>query len=131
MRSGKVKGQPAVIPYVRYSADEQASSWQVVFDGSCALCRESSQFLAKKVAGLPVVFVDGHAAGLSALEFTEIRVCTPEGEELRGFPAVVRLLALRGRWPWLWKALLRPPFLTIGKWGYRLVARFRHRVFSR
>lgn len=121
-----MKGLSSVIRYVRHSPSERESLWQVFFDGNCALCRESSKFLAKKVAGWPVVFVDGHAAGLPPGEFKEIRVCTPEGKELRGFSAVVRLLALRGRWPWLWRTLLRPPFLTVGNWGYRLVAKYRH-----
>lgn len=130
MLCGKGKGSAAVIPNVEHTNDQRESPWQVVFDGSCALCRQSTRVLAKKVAGLPVVFVDGHDAGLSEQEFTEIRVCTPEGQQLFGFAALVTLFALRSRWPWLWKALLRPPFFAIGHWGYRLVAKYRHRLFS-
>lgn len=127
MLCGKVKGRPGVILHVEKASEKQRNPWQVVFDGSCALCRQSARVLAKRMAGLPVVFVDGHAAGLSEQEFTEMRVCTPEGEALGGFAALVTLLALRSRWPLLWKALLRPPFFAMGNWGYRLVARLRHR----
>lgn len=114
---------------MRHTDDPQELAWQVVFDGSCAFCRQSTRLLARKLTGLPVVFVDGHAAGLSAQEFTELRVCTPKGEHLAGFTGLVALAALRGRWPFLWKALLKPPFFNIGNWGYRLVARWRHRLF--
>lgn len=105
------------------------ANWQVVFDGSCRFCRESCRILADKVAGLPVVFVDGSALGLDPKAFTELRLRTPEGQELAGFAAVVRLLALRWRRPWLAMLFLRTPFLQIGDWGYRWVARHRHRLW--
>ncbi len=102
--------------------------WEVVFDGSCAFCRGSCRLLERGLAEKPVVFVEGTAVGLSQDEFTELRVRTPEGRELLGFEAVVHLLALSGRWSFLWRALLHTPFRQLGSLAYRLVARHRHRI---
>lgn len=106
-----------------------ATGWEVIFDGRCRLCQASRRRLEKGLAGLPVVFLDGHSLGLKEEQFTALVVRTPEGQQLLGFEAVVTLLALRWRWPWLGRFLLRPPFRQIGSWGYRLVAANRHRWF--
>jgi predicted DCC family thiol-disulfide oxidoreductase YuxK len=107
---------------------EKGGQWQVIYDGSCAFCRESQKLLASKTADLPVCFVDGQSLGLSPEDFREIRVRTPEGRTLSGFPALVRLWAAASRWGFFWRLWLLPPFSWLGSWGYRLVAKHRHRL---
>jgi predicted DCC family thiol-disulfide oxidoreductase YuxK len=104
--------------------------WQVIYDGQCSLCRTSQRILAKRVGKLPVHFVDGNQLGLSPEEFRHLRLMTPEGQELRGFRAVITLWAQSSPWPGLWRVLLWPPFSWLGAALYGLVARHR-RAFSK
>jgi len=107
---------------------KKANQWEVIYDGSCAFCRRSQKLLAKKTGALPVRFLDGCSLGLSPEEFQEIRIRTPEGTTLSGFQGLVRFFEATSRWRFLWRLCLLPPLSWLGAFGYRLVARYRHRL---
>ncbi len=103
----------------------KGEAWQVVYDGSCRLCRASQKLLARRLRRVPVAFVDGNQLGLAPEDFVALRLQTPQGRSLTGFGAIVTLLAEDSRHGFLWRLLLKPPLSWLGEAAYRLVARHR------
>lgn len=108
----------------------KGQAWQVIYDGSCRLCRASQRLLARRLRRLPVAFVDGNQLGLAPQDFVALRLQTPQGCSLTGFCAIVTLLAEDSRHGFLWRLLLKPPLSWLGEAAYWLVARHR-RVLGR
>ena len=106
----------------------------ILFDGGCRLCNRFVRFVLPRDPDAHFAF-----APLQS-EFARQRLGTPHqdsivlvdnGRVLYAEIAVLRILSrLQPPWPWLARTvgLLPGPFLA---WGYRVVARHRHRFFGR
>lgn len=103
----------------------KGEAWQVVYDGSCRVCRASQRLLARRLRRVPVAFVDGNQLGLAPQDFVALRLQTPQGSSHTGFRAIVTLLAEDSPRGFLWRLLLKPPLSWLGEAAYRLVARHR------
>lgn len=112
----------------------------LIFDGDCGFCTTSVHWVARRfrdeadVEVVPWQRLSLDDYGLShedvALYAWWLEVTGDERRKWRGHRAAGKALrACRGVWPWLGALLLTPPPLSwLWAAGYRLVARFRHRL---
>ena len=108
----------------------------VIFDGQCALCLRfvgwARAHVAEQVSFVPALSIDAEAIGLSQTDLrSSVWLVEPGGRKAAGADAAVRVLCLIGG-PWRTVAAIArvPPFSTICRIGYRVVARNRHHLSS-
>ncbi|HSD12540.1 MAG TPA: DUF393 domain-containing protein [Patescibacteria group bacterium] len=103
----------------------------VIYDGSCRLCRVTIDRVKKSPAAGEFEFVDFTRDTLpSGVDLPgakkEIHVIDEHGGVHRNADGMMEILAAGPRWRWL-AALGRLPVIrTLLRWGYRLIARYRH-----
>lgn len=104
---------------------------KVVYDGSCKLCR----ITIDKVKGSPEAgkfeFVDFTSQpvppGVDPQEAKkEIHVIDERGGIHRNADGMMEILSSSPRWRWLASLGRLPIIRTFMRWGYRVVARYRH-----
>lgn len=106
----------------------------LVFDGDCAFCttwvRRLERMLARFPDAQPWQWSDLDALELTRDDVTHYVWLLARGRRMRGHAAVAGLLLLQRSpaWRFLGHLLLTPPFSWAAAVGYRLVARFRHRL---
>jgi predicted DCC family thiol-disulfide oxidoreductase YuxK len=110
----------------------------VLYDGECGLCHASVRFILKRERAPTFAFapLDGETAAAMKTRFPDAipenmsTVIVVDGDEVllrsRAFFRIARHL----RWPWRALAVFRflPAFLT--DLPYRLIARFRRRIWG-
>ena len=108
----------------------------VIFDGQCALCHRlvgwAKTHVGDQVSFVPALSIDAGAIGLSPTDLrSSVWMVEPDGRKTAGAGAVVRVLYFVGG-PWRMVAAIArvPPFSTICRIGYRVVALNRHRLSS-
>ena len=106
----------------------------ILFDGVCHLCNGFVQFVLKRDAAGVFEFAPLQSeygeAQLSGSGWDSV-VLLEDGRRYEAEAAVLRILSrLSGPWPAIAKifGLLPVPLL---RWGYRLIARYRYRLFGR
>lgn len=107
----------------------------LVFDGDCAFCTTWVRRLERTLPVFPEAqpwqWIDLDAHGLTRADVARyVWYLEPSGRRRRGHAAFAALLrAQRGLgWRALGTALLVPPISWAAALGYRLIARFRHRL---
>lgn len=107
----------------------------LVIDGDCGFCRRSADWLLN-IAGadwmaVPAAELDLVALGLTSAEIAKSVWWVDQGPDgirrLPGAKAVAAVLIRRGWW-WLGCWAFIPPASWALAGGYRLVAKFRHRL---
>ena len=108
----------------------------VIFDGQCALCLRfvgwARARMGEQVSFVPALSIDAEAIGLSQTDLkSSVWIVEPGGRKATGADAVVRVLGFIGG-PWRTVAAIArvPPFSTVCRIGYRVVALNRHRLSS-
>ena len=106
----------------------------ILFDGVCHLCNGFVRFVLERdtagrfdFAPLQSEFAKGRLVerGLDSV------VLVDGGQIYEAEAAVIRILAcLDALWPWLGWVLAKLPGALVA-WGYRMVARYRYRLFGR
>ncbi len=106
----------------------------LIFDADCGFCTASAGWIADRLPETVVV------AGWQTLDLEQLNLTVTEvsqavhwidrsGRSHRGHLAIGRaLMASRGFWSAVGLLLLIPPIRWAASVGYRLVARFRHRL---
>jgi predicted DCC family thiol-disulfide oxidoreductase YuxK len=118
----------------------------VVFDGHCGLCngavrglvrrdgRDRLRFVAMESARVAGVLVRHSLSGLDSTVGTMVVVKdlggAAESVLVRSDAVVALLKELPRPWPWVGEALGWVP-RPVRDWGYRLVARWRYRIWRR
>ncbi len=104
---------------------------KVIYDGSCKLCRITIDRVRKSPEAGEFEFVDftrddvPSGVDLDAAK-KEIHVIDGKGAVHRNADGMMEILASSRRWRSL-AALGRLPVIrTLLRWGYRLIARYRH-----
>jgi len=110
----------------------------LVYDGDCGFCSASAEWVAAKWTGsgtaeaMPwqVVGEGGlEHLGLTLGDVTRAAWWVEDGRSFGGHLAVAHALAATGGgWGSVGKALLTPPVRWCAAVGYRIVARYRHRL---
>ncbi|HTM68012.1 MAG TPA: DUF393 domain-containing protein [Candidatus Binatia bacterium] len=104
---------------------------QVIYDGSCKLCRITIDKAKKADAGKTLEFVDFTSQplppgmGREAAE-KEIHVIDEKGRVHKNAEGIMELLEADPKRRWLARLGRLPVIRTLLRWGYRLVARYRH-----
>jgi predicted DCC family thiol-disulfide oxidoreductase YuxK len=103
----------------------------LVFDGDCGFCR----YWVERLRGTTRGKVDYEPSQEVAADFPEIprgrfdeavQLIETDGTVSSGADALFRALEIAGRWQRPLGTLRRlPGFMTISRWGYRLIARNR------
>jgi len=108
------------------SCPSEAASTQVLFDGSCPLCRREIALYKDLKADGEMQWVDISActyaapSGLSKETLMRrFHVVTPEGILLSGAAAFVFVWKQLPGWRWLARLASLPGMLTIMEWSYR------------
>lgn len=115
---------------------ETAESRQrvILFDGVCHLCHGFVQFiLARDSAGQFAFAPLQSELARRRLDTTHLAsvVLLEDGEKFYAEAAVLRILSrLQSPWPWLGRIAGWLPASLLA-WGYRLIARYRYRIFGR
>lgn len=107
----------------------------LVIDGDCGFCRRSAEWLLRTAgagwAAVPSFDLDLARLGLTSEDVAKSVLWveeTPAGtRRFAGAKAVAAVLIRRGWW-WLGIWAFLPPVSWVLAGGYRLVARFRHRL---
>ncbi len=109
----------------------------LVYDGDCGFCTASARWIGaspsadlRAAAGRDLDPKTVASWGLSQTDLAAAAwLVEADGRLLRGHRAIARALALSGGWrrP-LGLALGAPPLVWLGRPGYALVARIRHRL---
>jgi predicted DCC family thiol-disulfide oxidoreductase YuxK len=107
----------------------------LIYDGDCGFCTTSARWVEERLPlGYPVVAWQS-VPDLADLGLTERQVQTAawwidvDGTPHRGARAIARaLIAMKGRWSLVGRALLVPPVNWLADLGYALVARNRYRL---
>ncbi len=143
--------QAALLMFV----DWPKSRWLVIYDGDCGFCARSKRWVERfDLEGLlewrPFQSGAGHAHGITDAEASE-RIYLVAGKKIYSGFRAFRMMLLFNPVTWFVIALLLgvprgdastyrrivvaallafllPPFVPIGEWGYRLVARNRYRL---
>lgn len=106
----------------------------LVFDGDCAFCSTTVErgrsLLPVFPEAQPYQWLDLDALGLTPHEVTHYAWYLDGERRYRGHAAVAAVLQRqRGfGWRFLGNLLVTPPFSWVAALGYRVVARFRHRL---
>jgi predicted DCC family thiol-disulfide oxidoreductase YuxK len=110
----------------------------LVYDGNCGFCSASAAWIAARwkppSAAVAIPWQRLGATGLESLGLTVDDVeqsawWVADGRRAAGHLAVARsLITAGGAWGWVGRALLVPPLRWLAAVGYRLVARYRHRL---
>lgn len=106
----------------------------VLYDADCGFCTTSANamtgpLIRAEVVADPFQAHDLSAAGLTAQECGQSLHVLADGRVYIGAAAVSRVLrAGRAPWPFLGRVLQAPGIRWVAERGYRLVARFRHRL---
>jgi predicted DCC family thiol-disulfide oxidoreductase YuxK len=109
----------------------------LVYDGSCGFCTRSALWLARRwrvdAEALPAQRLGD--AGLAELGLTPEDVerfawwIDVDGQRHRGHLAIAEALeAIGGGWAVAGRGLSVPPVSWLARLGYRLVAKYRHRL---
>ena len=118
----------------RASASLAAGRPLLVFDGDCGFCTTSVEWLQKRLRRFPPAepwqWLDLDAADLSRDDVTHYAWLLAGGRRWRGHAAFAGLLQMQDRWVlrFAGRMLVTPPFSWAAAVGYRLIARFRHRL---
>jgi predicted DCC family thiol-disulfide oxidoreductase YuxK len=116
----------------------------VVYDGECNLCLATVDKLRKLPVRAELTFVplqklqsgevqawpgidDVPPASLSS----QMHVTDEQGQRYSGTDGIFKLMSLTPGLTWLATAGQWPGLRTLSKWLYRLVARYRYRLFGR
>lgn len=106
----------------------------VWYDGDCAVCRASRDWVHRRSRRQPIRFVDFRTAADGDLPVTRDQlesamwVQRTDGKTASAFTGWRMILhQLRG-WRWLALVTAIPPVSWLGALGYRLVARWRFRI---
>jgi predicted DCC family thiol-disulfide oxidoreductase YuxK len=106
----------------------------ILFDGVCHLCHGFVQFVLERDAAGRFDFAplqSEFAKGRLGERGLESVVLVEGGQVYQAEAAVIRILAgLDAPWPRLAEAIEKLP-KPLCAWGYRLVARYRYRLFGR
>jgi predicted DCC family thiol-disulfide oxidoreductase YuxK len=106
----------------------------LVFDGDCGFCTLSAKWIGHRlppdVRVEPWQWLDIAALGLTSRDVTTAAYWIDEhGTRHRGHRAIARsLIAAGGGWKVVGALLLVPPISWVAAVGYRLVARYRHKL---
>jgi predicted DCC family thiol-disulfide oxidoreductase YuxK len=107
---------------------------QLVFDGDCAFCTSSANWIERRLPPT-VVVTPWQRVDLERIGLTEARAraaaywIDESGQPHRGHRAIGRaLVACRRPWPVIGYLCLIPPMSWVAAVVYALVARFRHRL---
>jgi len=110
----------------------------LIYDGDCGFCTTAARWVARRWDGAPapvavpwqrVPVEQAARMHLSADEMARSAWWSEGGRVEEGSRAVARALeATDGPWALVGRALLVPPISWVAPWGYRLVARYRHRL---
>jgi predicted DCC family thiol-disulfide oxidoreductase YuxK len=110
----------------------------LIYDGECGFCTTSAAWVSKRwpegegARAVPWQHLSNDELDAMALGPDELARAAwwVEGDRHdEGARAVARaLLATEGPWAIVGKLLLLPPLVWLAPWGYRVVARFRHRL---
>lgn len=110
----------------------------LVFDGSCGFCTTASGWIARRWTGpdaprtVPWQLLDADDVvelGLEGVDLDRSAWWSDGVHVDEGSQAVARaLLAAGGGWGLVGRLLLMPPVSWVAPFGYRLVARYRHRL---
>jgi predicted DCC family thiol-disulfide oxidoreductase YuxK len=103
----------------------------VIYDGACKLCRITIDKAKKADAAGDLRFVDYTKdpvpPGVDPSALTrEIHVVDDKGAVHRNADGILEMLAADPKKRWLVPLGRLPVVRTVLRWGYRLVARFRH-----
>jgi len=110
----------------------------LIFDGECGFCTTSARWIARHWSGadapeaVPWQLLPAERAvelRLTRADFERSAWWVDGGRPEGGSTAVARaLVAARGPWGVVGRILLVPPVSWVAPLGYRLVARYRHRL---
>ena len=104
---------------------------KVIYDGSCSLCRVTIDKVKKARGSDELQFFDYMSEsvppGLDEKQLKkEIHVIDEHGTVHRNADGIMEILSVNPRWKWLAVIGRFPLIRIIFRWGYRLIARYRH-----
>ncbi len=116
------------------SASVEGSGPLLVYDGDCGFCTTSVRWLERVLPRMPRAepwqWLALDEVGLSRDDVTHYAWLVAGEHRFRGHAAFAGLLQLQDRWVprFAGRLLVTPPFSWAAALGYRLIARYRHRL---
>ena len=107
----------------------------LVFDGDCGFCTRCADWASARLPALTIVvpwqrIPDLAAVGLRPEDVTDAAWWIEgDGDRRRGADAIAQtLVMIGGVYRWVGRAMQLPGLSTMAAIGYRVVARYRHRL---
>jgi predicted DCC family thiol-disulfide oxidoreductase YuxK len=106
----------------------------LIFDGDCGFCTSTANFIKVRSSVAieihPWQFIDVTNFGLTQAQTASRVYFVVDGKNYAGHAALAKVLLIQRNW--LFKVfgglMMTPPFSWLASLGYRLVAKFRHRL---
>lgn len=106
----------------------------LIFDGDCSFCTSTANYVVKKsqiaIQAHPWQFIDVSKYGLTQQQTQDRVYFVLDGKKFGGHQAFAKIMLIQGNW--LYKIagalLMYPPFSFFARPGYRLIAKYRHKM---